>query len=120
MPAGWWQDVTARRSRSDEELGTMWRLSRRGRDQAATRDALVRRKGGAMLDRIRQQVKGALCVRLDQLELRKVILVGLDVVAVLHLVKAGGSGADSAGYPLYDPGRKEPRPRRAHRRGRGD
>ena len=28
-----------------------------------------------------------LCVRLDQLELRERILVGLDVVAVLHLVK---------------------------------
>jgi len=40
-----------------------------------------------MLDVFHQQVKGVLRVRLDQLELRERILVGLDVVAVLHLVK---------------------------------
>ena len=88
MLVGWWRDVTARRSRSDEELGAMARLSGRGRDRAATRDALVRRQGGAVLDRFRQQVEGVLRVRLDQLELRKGVLVGLDVVAVLHLVEA--------------------------------
>ena len=65
----------------------MSRLRRRGRDRAATRNALVRRKGGAVLDRLRQQVEGVLCVWLDQLELRKDILVGFDMVAVLHLVE---------------------------------
>src|SRR5580692_121512 len=81
-------NVSAGGSRSDEELGAMARLRRRGRDRAAARDALIRRQGGSMLDRIRQQVKGVLCMRLDQLELRKGVFVGLDVVAVLHLVEA--------------------------------
>ena len=40
-----------------------------------------------MFDRIRQQVKGVLRVRLDQLELRKGFFVGLDVVAILDLVQ---------------------------------
>src|SRR5262244_271480 len=40
-----------------------------------------------MLNIVDQQVKGVLRVRLDQLELREDILVGLDVVAVLYLVK---------------------------------
>src|SRR5260370_17680412 len=72
----------------DEKLGAMPELSGRSLDRAAARDALVRGKGGAMLDRLRQQVEGVLCVRLDQLELRKGILVGLDMIAVLHLVEA--------------------------------
>src|SRR5580704_18052980 len=88
MLIGCWRGVTTRRSRSDEELGAMPRLSGRCRDRAAVRYALVRGKGGAVLDRFRQQVEGALCVRLDQLELRKGVLVDLDVVAVLHLVEA--------------------------------
>ena len=87
MLVGWWRDVTTRRSRSDEEIGAMPRLSGRCRDRAATRDALVRRQLGAVLDGFRQQVKGVLRVRLDQLELREGVLVGLDVVAVLHLVE---------------------------------
>ena len=40
-----------------------------------------------MLNIFDRQVKGVLRVRLDQLELREGVLVGLDVVAVLHLVK---------------------------------
>jgi hypothetical protein len=72
----------------DEKLGAMPQLSGRSLDRAAARDALVRGKGRAVLHRFRHQVKGALCMRLDQLELRKGILVGLDVVAVLHLVEA--------------------------------
>src|SRR5271155_2637647 len=88
MLVGYWRDLTVRRSRSDKELGAMPRLSGRGRDRAATWDALVRGKGGGVLDRCRQQVKGVLCMRLDQLEMRKGVLVGLDVVAVLHLVEA--------------------------------
>src|SRR5271165_138289 len=87
MLTGWWGGVTADGSRSDKEIGAVPRLSGRGRDRAAARDALVRRKGGAVLDRIRQQVKGVLCVRLDQLELRKGVLVGFDVVTILHLIE---------------------------------
>jgi predicted dinucleotide-utilizing enzyme len=40
-----------------------------------------------MLDVFHQQVKGVLRVRLDQLELRQGIVVGLDVVAVLRIAK---------------------------------
>ena len=73
-----------------EEIGAVARLGRSCRDRAAARDALVRRQFGALLDLNRQQVKGALGMLLDQLELRerrRRILVGLDVVAVLHLVE---------------------------------
>src|SRR5437868_4233495 len=88
MLVGWRRDVTTRRSRSDEKRGAMARLSGRSRDRAAARDALVRGKMGAVLDRFCQQIKGVLCMGLDQLDLRKGVLVGLDVVAVLHFIEA--------------------------------
>ena len=65
---------------------------RRGiRDGSAASDALTRGKGSAALDVLDNQVKRALRMRLDQLELREAeLLVVLDVVAVLHFVQAEG------------------------------
>src|SRR6516162_7998006 len=73
-----------------EETGAVSRLNGHGSDRTAGRDALVRRQLGIVLDMPRQQLKSALGVRLDQFELREGVLVGLDVVAVLHLVEAVG------------------------------
>ena len=77
-----------------EELGTVAGLSGRSGDLAAARDALIRRQLDAALDVVHQQVKGLLRVRLNQFELlresrrrRGRVLVGLDMVAVLHLVE---------------------------------
>src|SRR5512133_2229670 len=72
----------------DEQLGAVAGLGRRGRNRAAAGNALVRRKRAAALDETSQQIECLLRVRLDQLELRKSVLEGLDVVAVLHLVEA--------------------------------
>src|SRR6266566_6682 len=81
------RDATSSGSRSDKEIGAVPRLDGRWGDRAAARYALVRRKLRAVLDGVHQQNKGVLCMRLDQLELREGVLVGLDVVAVLHLVE---------------------------------
>jgi hypothetical protein len=48
---------------------------------------LIRRQGCALLDVADEVVEGLLGVRLDQLELRGRVLVGLDVVAVLYFVE---------------------------------
>ena len=79
--------------------------------------------GGAVLDRLRQQVEGAPGVRLDQLESAEGVLVRLQVVSVLHLVEAV-SGRDflpSSSCPrsrlIFS---REGGARCAHRRGRGD
>src|SRR6516225_3427383 len=76
-----------RRSLSDEKLGTVSRLTGCGRDCATRWDALVRGERDALLDIVHEQVKGTLRMRLDEFELRKDILVGFDMVAVLHLVE---------------------------------
>src|SRR5947209_9204794 len=93
MLTRWSRDVT-RRSRPDKERDAMPRLSGRGGNRAATRNALVRRKGGAVLDVVHQKVERFLRVRLNEFELlresrqrRGRVLVGLDMVAVLHFVE---------------------------------
>ena len=63
-------------------------LSRSAGDRAAARDALVGRQRRTLLDLTDEQIEGVLRVRQDVLERRKEILVGLDVVAVLHFVQA--------------------------------
>ena len=68
----------------------MTRLRRRSRDGAAPGNALVRRQLGVVFDMVDQQVESVLRMGFDQLELRERDLVGLDVIAVLHLVKPVG------------------------------
>src|SRR5215469_5590321 len=82
-------NVTAYGSRY-KELLAMPRLSGCRRNRAAARNALVGRETGPALDVVGQQLEGALSVRLDQLELRegrRGVLVGLYMIAVLHLVE---------------------------------
>ena len=66
----------------------MARLCWGRRDRSGAWNALVRRQRGALLDVLHQEVECALRVRHDQFELWEEVLVGLDVVAVLHLVQS--------------------------------
>jgi len=54
---------------------------------ARPRDALTRRQIGMVLDGTDQEIEGLLCVRLYEFELREGLLVGVNVVAVLHFVE---------------------------------
>src|SRR5438046_8718931 len=69
------------------------RLRRLIGDATPARDALARRQRRAALHVAHQHVESALCVWLNELELREGVLVGLDMVAVLHLVEAIGVSA---------------------------
>src|SRR6267143_7102774 len=71
-----------------EEVGAVARLPRAGGDRPAAGDALRRRQLGPVLYRIDQKIERALRVGLDELELRELGLVRLDVVAVLDFVEA--------------------------------
>ena len=53
-------------------------------------DALTRRQIAMVLDGTDQEIEGLLCVRLYEFELREGLLVGVDVVAVLHFVEPIG------------------------------
>src|SRR5437870_13782117 len=76
-----------------KETRAVSRLRRRIGDVTAARDALARWQRRAALHVAHQHVESALCVRLNELELREDVLVGLDMVAVLHLVEAIGGSA---------------------------
>jgi hypothetical protein len=54
---------------------------------ARRRDALTRRQIGMVLDGTDQEIEGLLCVRLYEFEFREGLLVGFNVVAVLHFVE---------------------------------
>src|SRR3984893_7830539 len=87
----------------NKELVAMPGLDRGCQDRAAPRNALIWRKVGPVLDTLGQQLKGTLRMRLDQYELRERrhgVLIGLDVIAVLHLVEAVGRALALPVVPL--------------------
>jgi hypothetical protein len=73
-----------------EELRTVSRLCRSGGNVAPVRDALAGRERHSLLHLLHEEVEGFLRVRHDELELRKPVLIRLDVVAVLHFVETVG------------------------------
>src|SRR5690242_3861381 len=90
-----------------EELGTVAGLSGRSGDLAAPREALIRRQLDIALDVVHQKVKSFLRVRLNEFELlresrsrRGRVLVGLDMVAVLHLVEPVCRAAPALAIPF--------------------
>src|SRR2546421_9586230 len=75
------------RLRRQEACAVSW-LRRRVADRDAAAYALARRQRPAALHQIDKQVEGAMRMRIDELELREGVLIGLDVVAVLDFVEA--------------------------------
>ena len=63
------------------------------RDRTTARHALVRLQRHVGFNVRDQRTECGVCVRLDRLELRERVLEGLDVIAVLHLIKPVGSCA---------------------------
>ena len=51
---------------------------------------MVGRQRRATLDILNQEIEGALCMRLDEFELREGAAEGLDMIAVLHLIETIG------------------------------
>src|SRR5438105_10147646 len=57
-------------------------------NRAAAWNTLARRQRNISLDRVNEEIERALRMRLDVLELREGVLVGFDVIAVLHFIEA--------------------------------
>src|SRR5215472_11709439 len=70
-----------------EELRAVTGLGRRRGNGPAVGDALAWRQGCVVLDVVNEEVEGLLCVRLDELQLRKRAPERFDMVAVLHLIQ---------------------------------